>query len=120
MVSTLLDGFMWHSIHLGRWDDVIAAGRRRLAAPELPAIERGDAIHMIAWAYRLRGDPQEALRVALDAIASSRPGDPISHFQLLIWDGALAAYWTGAWSDLAAFIQVAEEIRQQLQDDWTS
>jgi hypothetical protein len=109
---------MWHSLHLGRWDDVITAARRRLAAPELPAIERGDAIHMIAWAHRLRGDPEESLRVALDAIASSRPGDPISHFQSLIWDGVLTAYWSGHWSDLAIFIRVAEEIRQQLQDEW--
>jgi hypothetical protein len=33
-------------------------------------------------------------------------------------DGVLAAYWSGHWSDLAIFIRVAEEIRQQLQDEW--
>jgi hypothetical protein len=99
------------------WDDAIVAARRRLGAPQLPARERGDALHVIAWASWAKGDYDAALGIVREAIASIRPGDPITHLEDLLVDGALAAYFSGRWSELDGLMSVAEEIRQQLQDE---
>lgn len=114
--SAALDGYMANSEELGLWDDVIAGARRRLAVPQLPAMERGDALHMMARAAWEKGDYDGALRVAKEAIASIRPGDPITHLEMVLADGVVAAYWSGRWAELAALTLVAEDIRQQLQD----
>jgi hypothetical protein len=115
--SAMLDGYIANSMYLGRWDDVIVAARRRLGAPQLPARERGDALHMLAWASWAKGDYDVSLRAVQEAIASIRPGDPITHLEWPLSDGAFAAYWAGRWSELAGLMSVAEEIREQLQDE---
>jgi class 3 adenylate cyclase/DNA-binding XRE family transcriptional regulator len=115
--SAMLDGYIANSMYMERWDDMIAAARRRLAAPQLPARERGDALHMIALASWAKGDYDVALDVVQEAIASIRPGDPITHLEELLRDGANASYWAGRWSDLAGLMSVADLLRQQLEDE---
>mgnify|MGYP001214897462 CR=1 FL=1 len=115
--SAMLDGYITNSMDMGRWDDVMVAARRRLAAPQLLARERGDALHMMASASWARGDHDAALRIVQEAIASIRPGDPIMHLKELLFDGTLAAYWAGRWSELAGLMSVADLLRQQLQDE---
>jgi hypothetical protein len=114
MVSAALDGYAANSVDLGLWNDVIEAATRRLAAPQLHAQERKDALHVMALGYWHQSDFDAALRITREAIAAIRPGDPITHLELVLWDGVMAAYRSGRWADLEALMPVAHEIREQV------
>lgn len=84
----------------GEFDEAIACARERLRhSSRLALLERADAWSVIVWDLVWSGQYHEAIRVADEARASFRPGEPVeaaTHGQA--W-GALAGRLCGSWDD---------------------
>ncbi len=54
---------------LGRWDEVIRRGEAHLASTSLPDSERARVSSALAWAFRRRGEFEQARKYALRAVS---------------------------------------------------
>ncbi len=115
--SEALDGYASYSMHAGEYQDVLVALKRRLAAPDLPAMERGDAIQMIARSYANIGDYDMCIATMNEALASIRPGQPLIHFGSGVSQAIAAAFTIGRWSEIPRFTAILREIVEQFQYD---
>ncbi|HEX9038909.1 MAG TPA: adenylate/guanylate cyclase domain-containing protein [Ktedonobacterales bacterium] len=95
-----LDGYSGYASVLGDYDEALAAARRGMEWPDLPAWARGNSYHMIANAYNDRGDYDTGLAEARAALAQIRPGDPVGAFESCLNDALSAVYFGGHWSAL--------------------
>ncbi|MGO8947997.1 MAG: ATP-binding protein [Ktedonobacterales bacterium] len=95
-----LDLYAGYSQVLGAYGEAIAASRRCLEWPDLPAWARGGAQNMIVRAFSRLCDFDAGLVAAREALAQVRPGDPLSYLYEAVGEAAAAAYYRGRWSEL--------------------
>ncbi len=115
--SEAYDGYAALSMRTGAYMEALEASRQRLTAPELSALERGDAIKMIAKAYMLLGDYDNVIATIQEALTSIRPGQPLVHLGSGISYAINAAFLNGRWSVIDEIVPALEEMWQQAQYD---
>ncbi len=98
--SEALDAAAGPSIVLGRWREVIQLAERRLALPQLPPVERGDARYMLLWALYTLGDYERSLGIVRDLLAGRGVEDSITHLSQTFGWFAVSAVLIGHWSAL--------------------
>jgi hypothetical protein len=116
-VSEAIDGYAALSQIIGAYDDVLTASQRRLDAPDLPALERGDALQMIAKAYYCLGDYEACIATIQNTLEPIRRGHPLLHLGSGISHAVVAAYISGRWSDILTLRPKIEELWEQVQHD---
>jgi class 3 adenylate cyclase/tetratricopeptide (TPR) repeat protein len=107
--SEACDGYASLSLHAGAYQDALEMSLRRLSIPDLPALESGDAIQMIARIYSSLGDYDKCISTIQDALALIHPGQPLSHFGSGIPHAIVAAYMTGRWPEAMALYPSLQE-----------
>jgi class 3 adenylate cyclase len=90
----------------GAHEEAIAVGRRRLSAPQLSNLERGDALAMLAWAYFDHGDYASTIALAHQALDTHVGKIPQVYLQRVAGWSANAAHLIGQWSESDAFIDI--------------
>src|SRR6266487_1890307 len=115
--SEALDGYAALFMRIGAYNEALEASQRRLTAPELSALERGDAIKMIAKAYMLLGDYDNTIATIQEALANIRPGQPLIHLGSGISYGINAAFLSGRWSIIDEISPTLKEMWKQIQYD---
>ncbi|HEV2659497.1 MAG TPA: hypothetical protein VGU68_02795, partial [Ktedonobacteraceae bacterium] len=115
--SEACDGYAALSMRTGAYEEALEASRQRLTAPELSALERGDAIKMIAKAYMLLGDYAHVIATIQEALAHIRPGQPLVHLGSGISHAINAAFLSGRWSVIDEIVPMLEEMWKQAQYD---
>ncbi|MGI8967474.1 MAG: hypothetical protein ACR2GA_00005, partial [Chloroflexota bacterium] len=115
--SLALDGYMGVSYRGGMHRDVIQAGERRLNAPTLTAMERGDALQSIVWAHHNLGDYERCIAFGYEALRQTQPGESLIHVTLAVAVAMQAACFSGQWAACVDFMPSIEEIRNQIQDE---
>jgi class 3 adenylate cyclase/tetratricopeptide (TPR) repeat protein len=111
-----LDTYAGYAQRLGAYEEALAASRRCLEWPDLPASARGMAQSMLGKVHLCRGEYDACLAMAQNALAQVRPGDPLEPLLAeSVKDAAHAAYLGGRWSELEGLRQAAELIREEVQ-----
>jgi len=95
----------------------LEASRRRLSIPELPAMERGDALNMMAQLYFHLGNYSRCDDIVREALAQLRPGEPVGYLAGAVALAMRALYLTGRWSEIDALIPTLEDVWEQVQHD---
>jgi class 3 adenylate cyclase len=116
-VSEALDGYASLSQIIGAYEDVLTASQRRLTAPDLPALEHGDALQMIAKAYHHLGDYDACIATIQKTLAHLRRGHSLVYLGSGISHAVDAAYISGRWSDVLMLRPRVEELWEQIQPD---
>lgn len=116
-VSEAIDGYAALSQLIGDYHAVLTASQRRLTAPDLPALERGDALQMIAKAYHHLGNYDMCIAMIQKTLAHIHRGHPLVHLGSSISHAMDAAYVSGRWSDVLALRLRFEELWEQVQHD---
>jgi class 3 adenylate cyclase/tetratricopeptide (TPR) repeat protein len=95
-----LDSYAAYLQVLGEYEEAIAASRRCLEWPDLPAWARGETQSMLVKAHFYRCEFDACLSAAREALAQVRPGDPLGALAEGVNFAIWAAYLSGRWSDL--------------------
>ncbi|MGE5333768.1 MAG: ATP-binding protein, partial [Nitrososphaerota archaeon] len=98
--SEALDGCAVYALLHGLKAHVLAVSQRRLTAPELPAVERNDAISMTVRAYLALGLYDKSIAAAWDGLARIPPGSPVGYLTDAIAGVTLAIWVSGRWEEL--------------------
>jgi class 3 adenylate cyclase/tetratricopeptide (TPR) repeat protein len=115
--SDALDAYTSLSRGVGAYDDALEASRRRLSIPELPAMERGDALNMMALLYFHLGNYSRCDEIVREALAQLRPGEPVGYLAGAVALAMRALYVTGRWSEIDALMPTLEDVWEQVQHD---
>jgi class 3 adenylate cyclase/tetratricopeptide (TPR) repeat protein len=115
--SAALDAYTNLSRGVGAYDDALEASRRRLSIPDLPAMERGDALNMMAQLYFHLGNYSRCDDIVREALAQLRPGEPVGYLAGAVALAMRALYLTGRWSEVDALIPTLEDVWEQVQHD---
>src|SRR6185369_11325266 len=78
-VSEALDGCALVALDNGSFTDVLLVSQRRLAAPELPASERGDATSMVVRSYIALCQLEKSVQTIRNALAQVGPGNSFDY-----------------------------------------
>jgi len=113
--SEALDGYAALSLKIGAHRDAIHGVERRLRAPELPSLERGDIVGMLTRAHLQLGEYDRSIEVIRDALGRIRPGEPIAHLAYGTSMAAAAACLGGCWAELDELIGPLTEAWEQHQ-----
>ena len=116
-LSEALDAYTFLSWMVDAWDDALAASRRRLGIPELPAMERGDTVYRMAGTYFCRGNYARCSQIVREALEQLRPGEPVVHLLEAVVRATYALYLSGHWSEMSDFMPTLEEMWEQVQYD---
>ena len=116
-LSEALDAYTFLSWMVDAWDDALAASRRRLGIPELPAMERGDTVYRMAGTYFCRGNYARCSQIVREALEQLRPGEPVVHLLEAVVRATYALYLNGHWSEMSDFMPTLEEMWEQVQYD---
>ncbi|HEX6798675.1 MAG TPA: adenylate/guanylate cyclase domain-containing protein [Ktedonobacterales bacterium] len=111
--SEALDIYTSLSIALAEHADALTAAQRRLAIPDLPAAERGDAVSTIVRGYFNVGDYERCLATAHEALEQVRPGESTLPLGLAVSLAATVAWYGGRWDELATFLDAARDAWDQ-------
>jgi class 3 adenylate cyclase len=112
-LSEALDIYTSLSIALAMHADALEAAQRRLAIPDLPAAERGDAVSTVVRGYFNIGDYERCMAAARAALEQVRPGESGLHLGLAASLAATVAWYAGRWDELATFLEAAQEAWEQ-------
>jgi class 3 adenylate cyclase len=112
-LSEALDVYTSLSIALAEHADALEAAQRRLAIPDLPAAERGDAVSTVVRGYFNLGDYERCLAAARAALGQVRPGESALHLGLAVSLAATVAWYGGYWDELAPFLDAAQDAWEQ-------
>jgi len=112
-LSEALDIYISLSMALARHADALKAAQRRLAIPDLPAAERGDAVSTVVRGYFNTGDYERCVAAARAALQQVRPGESALHLGLAVSMAATAAWYGGHWDELAPFLDAARDAWDQ-------
>jgi len=113
--SIALDAYSSLSALLGAWGDGFEASLRRLAAPSLTALERGDAVCNLVRSSLSLGHYDRAVAAACDVVTQARPAEPIVHFGAAVSLALWAAWLSGQWPQIDTLIAATEDGRQEQQ-----
>ncbi|TME63981.1 MAG: hypothetical protein E6I59_07500 [Chloroflexi bacterium] len=116
-LSEALDAYTFLSWMVDAWDDALAASRRRLGIPELPAMERGDTVYRMAGTYFCRGNYARCSQIVREALEQLRAGEPVVHLLEAVVRATYALYLSGHWSEMSDFVPTLEEMWEQVQYD---
>jgi len=116
-VSETLDGYGVILRMLGLHTEAITAARRRLAAPDIPVVERADALGVVTWAHFSLGEYDRCLESAWEALATLRPGTSVALVSLGMHYALWASCITGEWSTFDDLLAVVEETGREALDD---
>jgi hypothetical protein len=105
------------SMALARHADALEAAQRRLAIPDLPAAERGDAVSTVVRGYFNVGDYERCVAAARAALERVRPGESALHLGLAVSLAATVAWYAGRWDELTAFLEAARTAWDQSERD---
>src|SRR5256886_2411690 len=94
-LSEALDAYTFLSWMVDAWDDALAASRRRLGIPELPAMERGDTVYRMAGTYFCRGNYARCSQIVREALEQLRAGEPVVHLLEAVVRATYALYLSG-------------------------
>jgi hypothetical protein len=106
--SAVLDAYSGLSLLHGAFAEVIEVARRRLGAPDLSAMERGDAFGNVAHAMFNLGDYGRCLATMREALAQVRPGETLETYSVLFDFAAHSAWLSGRWDEVDALLEVVE------------
>jgi hypothetical protein len=98
--SEALDAATGPAMLLGRWDEAVQLAQRRLALPNLPPVERGDAQYVLLWSYMTTGEYERCLSIGRDLLDSSALSGSTTYVAGTFIFFALSAVLTGRWSAL--------------------
>jgi class 3 adenylate cyclase len=110
-----LDGYAGYAQVLGAHEEALAATRRSLQWPNIPWWAHAGALGMIGAAYIYLPDYDACLRVAREALAQVRPGDPVSPLAQVISLAVYAAHLSGRWSELEWLGEAQAQIWEEAQ-----
>jgi tetratricopeptide (TPR) repeat protein len=113
--SEALDGYASLSEMIGAYRDTLEASKRRLSAPELPAMERGDALNMVVHAYLALGNYEGCIATMQEELAQLRPSGPVGHLGAALAFATWAAFMSGRWSELSDLTPILEDVWEQVQ-----
>lgn len=112
--SEACDGYASLSLYKGAYQEALEISRRRLTAPDLPALEIGDAIQMVARICFYMGDYDGCIATIQEALAHIvHPGQPLVHLGLGISYAIHAAFVTGRWSEAESMYPHLQELLTQ-------
>ena len=112
-LSEALDVYTSLSIALAEHADALEAAQRRLAIPDLPAAERGDAVSTVVRGYFNIGDYERCVSTARTALEQVRPGESALPLGLAVSLAATVAWYDGRWDELALFLDAARDTWDQ-------
>jgi class 3 adenylate cyclase len=112
-LSEALDIYISLSMALAKHADALEAAQRRLAIPDLPAAERGDAVSTVVRGYFNTGDYERCVAAARAALEQVRPGESALHLGLAVSIAATVAWYGGRWDELAPFLDAARDAWDQ-------
>ncbi|HZR39800.1 MAG TPA: adenylate/guanylate cyclase domain-containing protein [Ktedonobacteraceae bacterium] len=115
--SEALDGSASISKATGAYSDMLEISLRRLTAPDLPALERGDALQMVAKAYLYLGDYANCIATIEEALTHTRPGQPPTYLGSGVSCAIKAAFISGRWSTVSKLALTLKEMWEALQHD---
>jgi hypothetical protein len=101
------------SIALAEHADALAAAQRRLAIPDLPAAERGDAVSTVVRGYFNVGDYERCVAAARAALEQVRPGESALPLGLAVSLAATVAWYGARWDELTTFLDAARDVWDQ-------
>lgn len=107
--SEACDGYASLALQVGANQEALEMSRRRLQVSDLPALEMGDAIQMIARSYAYLGDYDKCIEIIQEAVKQIRPGQPLTHLFSGIAHAIFAAFVTGRWTDAYALFPLLQE-----------
>jgi class 3 adenylate cyclase len=110
-----LNTYTFLSWMLDAWDDALAASRRRQRIPELPAMERGDVVYMLAGTYFCQGNYSRCSEIVREALEQLRPGEPLVHLLGAVVRATYALYLSGHWPEMSDYMPTLEEVWEQVQ-----
>jgi hypothetical protein len=96
---------------------MLEASQYRLTAPDLSALERGDALQMIARAYLHLGDYDNCIATIEGALAHIQPGRTLLPLCSGVSCAMYAAFTNGCWSEISKLTPTLEEMWEQTQFD---
>jgi class 3 adenylate cyclase len=115
--SEALDAYCSLSLRLGDHRDALEAAERRLAAPELPAAERGDVLTTVARAHFNLGDYERCMAAIREPLLQIGPGESVTHLSAGASLAACAAWYIGRWDELGLFTTAVEQAWEQSQHE---
>jgi class 3 adenylate cyclase len=95
-----LDAYAAYLQVLGAYEEALAASRRCLEWPDLPAWARSESQSMLVKTHFYRCEFDACLSAVREALAQVRPGDPLGPLGEAVDFAIWAAYLSGRWSDL--------------------
>ncbi len=107
--SESLDAYGTVSFRAGARADAQTAVRRRLAAPDLPAREYGDAYNVLTSYYFFFGDYANCIATLDEARARLRPGEPFTHMAG-VGLALTSAFVSGRWADMDRLLLMLNEV----------
>jgi class 3 adenylate cyclase len=113
--SAALVGYIVLSYRVGADHDAVEASRRRLRVPDLPLIERADAVQLMAATLFNLGNYSQCIEVVREELAQLRTGDPVVHLDAAIALATVALLSSGRWSEVSEFMPALEDIWEQIQ-----
>jgi class 3 adenylate cyclase/tetratricopeptide (TPR) repeat protein len=116
-LSESLDTFTFLSWMVDAWDDALVASRRRRRIPELPAMERGDAVYMMAGTYFCQGNYSRCSEIVREALEQLRPGESAMHLLEPVVRATYSLYLSGNWTEMNEYMPILEELWEQVQYD---
>jgi hypothetical protein len=111
-LSEALDIYISLSMALARHADALEAAQRRLAIPDLPAAERGDAVSTVVRGYFNTGDYERCVAAARAAL-QVRQRESACILGLAVSIAATVAWYGGRWDELAPFLDAARDAWDQ-------
>ena len=115
--SEALNTYTFLSWMVDAWDDALEASRRRQSIPELPMMEREDALYMMAGTYFCFGNYARCSQIVREALEQLRAGEPVVHLLEAVVRATYALYLSGHWFEMSDFMPTLEEMWEQVQYD---
>jgi hypothetical protein len=112
-----LEAYVDSASDLRMYAAVAAACRRRLRIPGLSRSERSDVLATLVSGLTSAGDYTGAVETMRAAIAERRSGEPAGPLGHAASWACFAAYLSGCWSEIAAFVAVMDEAWEESRRD---
>lgn len=112
-LSEALDAHISLCMRLADYPTMLETAKRRYAIPNLSAIEQGDALNMIVYAYTSMKDYTPCFDLIERELKHLRPGQSLLPFGSALSTVVSSAYSVGNWSLVETLYSTMEEIREQ-------